>query len=115
MSSSIKPIDPAAAAGLNANKTANETSAGADPPSSEPSFHLSLSRPSQEKRKRQTEIEDKRSQLDELVLQLQHLKSKAMRERWLLQGMSAEEAEVRQKQLEQDEERGRSLEDLIHR
>ncbi|TNM91858.1 hypothetical protein fugu_018870 [Takifugu bimaculatus] len=68
-----------------------------------------------EKRKRQTEIEDKRSQLDELVLQLQHLKSKAMRERWLLQGMSAEEAEVRQKQLEQDEERGRSLEDLIHR
>lgn len=42
MSSSIKPIDPAAAAGLNTNKTANETSAGADPPSSEPSFHLSL-------------------------------------------------------------------------
>lgn len=38
-----------------------------------------------------------------------------MRERWLLQGMSAEEAEVRQKQLEQDEEQGRSLEDLIHR
>uniref|UniRef100_H3D6Q9 PALM2 and AKAP2 fusion n=1 Tax=Tetraodon nigroviridis TaxID=99883 RepID=H3D6Q9_TETNG len=68
-----------------------------------------------EKRKRQTEIEDKRSQLDELVLQLQHLKSKAMRERWLLQGMSAEEVEVRQKQLEQDEEQGKRLEDLIHR
>lgn len=33
-----------------------------------------LSRPSQEKRKRQTEIEDKRSQLDDLVIQLQHLK-----------------------------------------
>uniref|UniRef100_A0AAY5F6B4 Palm2 and akap2 fusion n=1 Tax=Electrophorus electricus TaxID=8005 RepID=A0AAY5F6B4_ELEEL len=38
------------------------------------------------KRKRQAEIEDKRRQLDDLVLQLQHLKSKAMRERWLLQG-----------------------------
>lgn len=35
---------------------------------------LLLSRPSQEKRKRQTEIEDKRSQLDDLVVQLQHLK-----------------------------------------
>ncbi|GLD74436.1 A-kinase anchor protein 2-like isoform X1 [Lates japonicus] len=38
-----------------------------------------------EKRKRQAEIEDKRSQLDDLVLQLQHLKSKAMSRRWLLQ------------------------------
>uniref|UniRef100_A0A8C4F5S7 Palm2 and akap2 fusion n=1 Tax=Dicentrarchus labrax TaxID=13489 RepID=A0A8C4F5S7_DICLA len=70
---------------------------------------------SHEKRKRQTEIEDKRSQLDDLVLQLQHLKSKAMRERWLLQGMGAEEGEARRKQLEQDEEQGKRLEDLIHR
>ncbi|KAM7369202.1 hypothetical protein PAMP_013494 [Pampus punctatissimus] len=68
-----------------------------------------------EKRKRQTEIEDKRSQLDDLVLQLQHLKSKAMRERWLLQGMGVEEEEVRRKQLEQDEEQGKKLEDMIHR
>uniref|UniRef100_A0A3Q3XLR1 Uncharacterized protein n=1 Tax=Mola mola TaxID=94237 RepID=A0A3Q3XLR1_MOLML len=68
-----------------------------------------------EKRKRQTEIEEKRRQLDDLVLQLQHLKSKAMRERWLLQGMAAEEGEARRKQLEQDEEQGRSLENLIHR
>ncbi|TMS08121.1 Paralemmin-2 [Larimichthys crocea] len=68
-----------------------------------------------EKRKRQTEIDDKRSQLDDLVLQLQHLKSKAMRERWLLQGMGAEEGEARRKQLEQDEEQGKRLEDLIHR
>uniref|UniRef100_A0A8C9XC28 Palm2 and akap2 fusion n=1 Tax=Sander lucioperca TaxID=283035 RepID=A0A8C9XC28_SANLU len=68
-----------------------------------------------EKRKRQTEIEDKRSQLDDLVLQLQHLKSKAMRERWLLQGMGAEEEEARRKQLQQDEEQGKRLEDIIHR
>ncbi|XP_068562978.1 paralemmin-1-like [Cebidichthys violaceus] len=68
-----------------------------------------------EKRKRQTEIEDKRSQLDDLVLQLQHLKSKAMRERWLLQGIGAEEEAVRRKQLEQDEEQGKRLEDIIHR
>ncbi|KAF0031063.1 hypothetical protein F2P81_015618 [Scophthalmus maximus] len=67
-----------------------------------------------EKRKRQTEIEDKRGQLDDLVLQLQHLKSKAMRERWLLQGMGVEEGGPRRKQLEQDEEQGRRLEDLIH-
>ncbi|KAM4719854.1 palm2 and akap2 fusion isoform 1-T1 [Anableps anableps] len=68
-----------------------------------------------EKRKRQTEIEDKRSQLDELVLQLQHVKSKAMRERWLLQGMGAEEEAARRKQLEHDEEQGKKLEDMIQR
>ncbi|XP_068608679.1 palm2 and akap2 fusion [Brachionichthys hirsutus] len=68
-----------------------------------------------EKRKRQTAIEDKRSQLDDLVLKLQHLKSKAMRERWLLQGMGAEEGEARRKQLELDEEQGRRLEDLTRR
>uniref|UniRef100_A0A3B5A821 Uncharacterized protein n=1 Tax=Stegastes partitus TaxID=144197 RepID=A0A3B5A821_9TELE len=68
-----------------------------------------------EKRKRQTEIEDKRGQLDDLVLQLQHVKSKAMRERWLLQGTGVEEEEARRKQLEQDEEQGKRLEDMIHR
>ncbi|KAK9532767.1 hypothetical protein VZT92_010135 [Zoarces viviparus] len=68
-----------------------------------------------EKRKRQTEIEEKRSQLDDLVLQLQHLKSKATRERWLLQGIGAEEEPVRRKQLEQDEEQGKRLEDIMHR
>ncbi|XP_051906191.1 uncharacterized protein LOC127590795 isoform X3 [Hippocampus zosterae] len=68
-----------------------------------------------EKRKRQTEIEDKRRQLDDLVLQLQHLKSKAMRERWLLQGMAAEQEEARRKQLQLDEEHGKRLEDLIQR
>ncbi|XP_078812270.1 palm2 and akap2 fusion isoform X6 [Oryzias latipes] len=68
-----------------------------------------------EKRKRQTEIEDKRNQLDDLVLQLQHVKSKAMRDRWLLQGMGPEEEESRRKQLELDEEQGRRLEHMIHR
>ncbi|KAI9524868.1 hypothetical protein NQZ68_014403 [Dissostichus eleginoides] len=68
-----------------------------------------------EKRKRQTEIEEKRGQLDGLVLQLQHLKSKSTRERWLLQGMGAEQEEGRRKQLEQDEEQGKRLEDIIHR
>lgn len=43
--------------------------------------------------------------------------SKAMRERWLLQGMAVaeEEAEERRRQLEQDEEQGKRLEELIHR
>ncbi|XP_058645812.1 A-kinase anchor protein 2 isoform X5 [Onychostoma macrolepis] len=71
-----------------------------------------------EKRKRQAEIEDKRRQLDELVLQLQHFKSKAMRERWLLQGTPAvpqEEEEGRRKQVEQDELHVKTLEDAIHR
>uniref|UniRef100_A0A3B3DY77 Palm2 and akap2 fusion n=1 Tax=Oryzias melastigma TaxID=30732 RepID=A0A3B3DY77_ORYME len=77
-------------------------------------FFLSFFQP-QEKRKRQTEIEDKRNQLDDLVLQLQHVKSKAMRDRWLLQGMGPEEEEARRKQLELDEEQGRRLEDMIHR
>ncbi|XP_077099373.1 palm2 and akap2 fusion isoform X2 [Siphateles boraxobius] len=71
-----------------------------------------------EKRKRQAEIEDKRTQLDELVLQLQHFKSKATRERWLLQGSPAvpqEEEEGRRKQVEQDELHVKTLEHTIHR
>ncbi|KAJ8402063.1 hypothetical protein AAFF_G00372980 [Aldrovandia affinis] len=71
-----------------------------------------------EKRKRQTEIEDKRRQLEDLILQLQHLKSKAMRERWLLQGTPAgtqEEEEGRRRQAEQDEMQVKKLEESIHR
>ncbi|XP_012995743.2 paralemmin-2 isoform X6 [Esox lucius] len=71
-----------------------------------------------EKRKRQSEIEDKRRQLDDVVLQLQHLKSKAMRERWLLQGTSSgpnDEDDGRRRQLERDEEQGKRLEDTIYR
>ncbi|XP_068963534.1 PALM2-AKAP2 fusion protein isoform X3 [Petaurus breviceps papuanus] len=71
-----------------------------------------------EKRKRQTEIEGKRQQLEEQILQLQHSKSKALREKWLLQGMpagTAEEEEARKRQSEEDESRVKKLEDNIHR
>lgn len=51
------------------------------------------------------------------LLTLSYFQSKAMRERWLLQGMAAaeEEGEERRRQLEQDEEQGRRLEESIHR
>ncbi|KAM5184859.1 PALM2-AKAP2 fusion protein isoform 3-T3 [Callospermophilus lateralis] len=71
-----------------------------------------------EKRKRQTEIEGKRQQLDEQVLLLQHSKSKVLREKWLLQGIpagTAEEEEARQRQSEEDEFRVKQLEDNIQR
>uniref|UniRef100_H3B925 PALM2 and AKAP2 fusion n=1 Tax=Latimeria chalumnae TaxID=7897 RepID=H3B925_LATCH len=71
-----------------------------------------------EKRKRQAEIEDKRRQLEDQILQLQHLKSKALREKWLLQGSpaaSAEEEEARRKQTEEDARRMVKLDDNIHR
>ena len=48
-------------------------------------------------------------------MSLYPLQSKAMRDRWLLQGMAAEEEESRRKQLEQDEEQGKRLEDMIQR
>nr|XP_026652906.1 paralemmin-2 isoform X7 [Zonotrichia albicollis] len=72
----------------------------------------------QEKRKRQTEIEGKRQQLEDQILQLQHFKSKALREKWLLQGIpagSAEEEEARRKQSEEDELKVKKLEENIHR
>ncbi|XP_073907389.1 A-kinase anchor protein 2 isoform X4 [Castor canadensis] len=71
-----------------------------------------------EKRKRQTEIEGKRQQLDEQVLLLQHSKSKVLREKWLLQGVpagTAEEEEARRRQSEEDEFRVKQLEDNIQR
>ncbi|NXR17998.1 PALM2 protein, partial [Cinclus mexicanus] len=70
-----------------------------------------------EKRKRQTEIEGKRQQLEDQILQLQHFKSKALREKWLLQGIpagSAEEEEARRKQSEEDELKVKKLEENIH-
>ncbi|NWR76573.1 PALM2 protein, partial [Centropus unirufus] len=73
---------------------------------------------SKEKRKRQTEIEGKRQQLEDQILQLQHFKSKALREKWLLQGIpagSAEEEEARRKQSEEDELKVKKLEENIHR
>ncbi|XP_054469939.1 paralemmin 1b [Anoplopoma fimbria] len=66
-----------------------------------------------EKRKRQTEIENKRRQLDDDRRQLQHLKSKALRERWLLDGAPAEEET--QKRLHEDEVKTKLLEQVILR
>ncbi|NXV24241.1 PALM2 protein, partial [Cepphus grylle] len=71
-----------------------------------------------EKRKRQTEIEGKRQQLEDQILQLQHFKSKALREKWLLQGIpagSAEEEEARRRQSEEDELKVKKLEENICR
>ncbi|XP_026864393.1 paralemmin 1b [Electrophorus electricus] len=68
-----------------------------------------------EKRKRQAEIENKRRQLEDERRQLQHLKSKALRERWLLDGApSSGENEV-QKQLQEDEAKTKRLEESILR
>ncbi|XP_071328923.1 paralemmin 1a isoform X7 [Trachinotus anak] len=70
-----------------------------------------------EKRKWQTEIENKKRQLEDDRRALQHLKSKALRERWLLDGAPSagpEQDEVR-RQLEQDEAKTRSLEETINR
>ncbi|KAM4629591.1 paralemmin 1a [Polymixia lowei] len=70
-----------------------------------------------EKRKRQTEMENKKRQLEDDRRQLQHLKSKALRERWLLDGAPSggwEQDEVK-KQLEEDEAKTRGLEENISR
>uniref|UniRef100_A0A8C5QL13 Paralemmin-1 n=1 Tax=Leptobrachium leishanense TaxID=445787 RepID=A0A8C5QL13_9ANUR len=71
-----------------------------------------------EKRRRQVEIENKRRQLEDDRRQLQHLKSKALRERWLLEGAPAstpEEEEAMKKQMQEDELRTRELEETIQR
>ncbi|XP_032874089.1 paralemmin-2 [Amblyraja radiata] len=71
-----------------------------------------------EKRQRQMAIENKRHQLEDKILQLQHHKSKAMRERWLLQGIPAsspEEEEARTKQVQADENKAKKLEEAIRR
>ncbi|NWZ92065.1 PALM protein, partial [Nesospiza acunhae] len=76
------------------------------------------SRSPQEKRKRQTEIENKRRQLEDDRRQLQHLKSKALRERWLLEGAPAsasEEEEAMKKQMQEDEVKTKELEETIQR
>ncbi|MEQ2270537.1 hypothetical protein XENORESO_005091 [Xenotaenia resolanae] len=66
-----------------------------------------------EKRKKQTEIENKRRQLDDDRRQLQHLKSKSLRERWLLDGAPAEEET--QRRLQEDEMKTKLLEQVILR
>ncbi|KAM4708361.1 paralemmin-1 isoform 2-T3 [Discoglossus pictus] len=71
-----------------------------------------------EKRRRQAETENKRRQLEDDRRQLQHLKSKALRERWLLEGAPAptpEEDEAARRQMQEDEQRTRELEDTIQR
>lgn len=71
-----------------------------------------------EKRRRQVEIENKRRQLEDDRRQLQHLKSKALRERWLLDGAPAstpEEDEATKKQMQDDEQKTRELEEGIQR
>ncbi|KAM4809042.1 paralemmin-1 isoform 2-T2 [Rhinophrynus dorsalis] len=71
-----------------------------------------------EKRRRQVEIENKRRQLEDDRRQLQHLKSKALRERWLLEGAPAstpEEDEATRRQMQEDELKTRELEDTIQR
>uniref|UniRef100_A0A8C6QK02 Paralemmin-1 n=1 Tax=Nannospalax galili TaxID=1026970 RepID=A0A8C6QK02_NANGA len=71
-----------------------------------------------EKRRKQAEIESKRRQLEEDRRQLQHLKSKALRERWLLEGTpssTSEGDEDMRKQMQEDEQKARLLEDTIGR
>uniref|UniRef100_UPI0037E8A74A paralemmin 1a isoform X9 n=1 Tax=Semicossyphus pulcher TaxID=241346 RepID=UPI0037E8A74A len=70
-----------------------------------------------EKRKWQTEIENKKRQLEDDRRALQHLKSKALRERWLLDGAppAGQEQDEVKRQLEQDEAKTRTLEDTINR
>uniref|UniRef100_G1TUD5 Paralemmin-1 n=1 Tax=Oryctolagus cuniculus TaxID=9986 RepID=G1TUD5_RABIT len=71
-----------------------------------------------EKRKRQEEIEARRRQLEEDRRQLQHLKSKALRERWLLEGTppsaSAGDEDMR-RQMEADQHKAQRLEVSICR
>ncbi|XP_072924938.1 paralemmin 1a isoform X2 [Hemitrygon akajei] len=71
-----------------------------------------------EKRKRQTEIENKKRQLEDERRQLQHLKSKALRERWLLEGTpssTSEEDQGMTKQFQEDNIKTKQLEETIQR
>ncbi|XP_026313080.1 paralemmin-1 isoform X1 [Piliocolobus tephrosceles] len=71
-----------------------------------------------EKRKRQAEIESKRRQLEDERRRLQHLKSKALRERWLLEGTpssASEGDEDLRRQMQEDEQKTRVLEDSVSR
>ncbi|XP_034438194.1 paralemmin 1a isoform X3 [Hippoglossus hippoglossus] len=73
-----------------------------------------------EKRKWQTEVESRKRQLEDDRRTLQHLKvrqSKALRERWLLDGApsAGPDQDNVKKQLEQDEATTRNLEETINR
>uniref|UniRef100_A0A4W5NC40 Paralemmin-1 n=1 Tax=Hucho hucho TaxID=62062 RepID=A0A4W5NC40_9TELE len=64
----------------------------------------------QEKRKRQTEIESKKRQLEDDRRQLSHLKQKSLREKWLLDGAAGSEQDEAKKQLAEDEAKLKGME-----
>ncbi|KAM5237892.1 paralemmin-1 [Ctenodactylus gundi] len=71
-----------------------------------------------ERRKRQAEVETKRRHLEDDRRQLQHLKSKALRERWLLEGAPGSASDGDQdmrRQMQEDEQRARLLEESVSR
>ncbi|XP_006898082.1 PREDICTED: paralemmin-1 [Elephantulus edwardii] len=71
-----------------------------------------------EERRKQAAIESKRRQLEDGRRQLQHLKSKALRERWLLEGTpssASEGDEDMRKQMQEDEQKARLLEESVSR
>ena len=71
-----------------------------------------------DKRKLQEEIAQKRRKIEEEKLKHQHLKKKALREKWLLDGFSSltpKEQEEMQKQNQEDQQQTRELEDDISR
>ncbi|KAM5256852.1 palmdelphin [Ctenodactylus gundi] len=69
-----------------------------------------------DKRKIQEEISQKRLKIEEEKLKHQHLKKKALREKWLLDGISSgKEQEEMKKQNQQDQHQIQVLEHSIHR
>ncbi|XP_021260292.1 palmdelphin isoform X2 [Numida meleagris] len=71
-----------------------------------------------DKRKLQEEIAQKRRKVEEEKLKHQHLKKKALREKWLLDGFSSltpKEQEEMQKQNQEDQQQTRELEEDIFR
>ncbi|NWS65922.1 PALMD protein, partial [Crotophaga sulcirostris] len=71
-----------------------------------------------DKRKLQEEITQKRLKVEEEKMKHQHLKKKALREKWLLDGLSSltpKEQEEMQKQNREDQQRTRELEQDIFR
>uniref|UniRef100_UPI00358E5074 uro-adherence factor A-like isoform X2 n=1 Tax=Myxine glutinosa TaxID=7769 RepID=UPI00358E5074 len=71
-----------------------------------------------ERRRNQKEIEERRRCLEDEKLNLQHCKTKVLRERWLLEGTSSEgseEPDAAQRLLAESEERTQQLEDKVSR
>ncbi|KAG7221000.1 hypothetical protein INR49_001718 [Caranx melampygus] len=70
-----------------------------------------------EKHRIQEDIRQKKLELDQEKLRLQHLKKKALREQWLLQDSTSHNASVspRQQSLRSDQQQARELQLTIHR